>query len=632
MPSSGEYQRDDVIGDRYRVLSTVGRGGMGLVYQVEQVFIKKIFALKTIDKHLLSETVVRRFQQEAKATFALQHPNIVSVYDFGVLADQTPFLAMEFVDGETVADWIKSHGAMFVDTALPMFIQICFGLAYAHELGIVHRDIKPSNIMLVKGVPWGTDGSIKILDFGLAKFTLHEEGEVQALTRTGEIFGSPVYMSPEQCSGFKTDQRTDIYSLGCVFFEALTGSPPFVGETALSTMLQHQNENPPTLKEASLGAKFPQALEDIVACMLSKSPDKRYSGLGELVHDLAAVKSGGDLRSGTGKTARVEALAKTNTISMRRFTLFLLVATVAVTAFSLGSFGTYFCMLPQIRSAQVQPAEQKPFPDADAGIRPSAVPTPENPSDDETSTFLLSDKELQTQLTAPNSIHRLSIQSPVPNALTISGKQFKQIAATPWITNLHLTGVKFEDQDLKNITSMPLLELTLEKMTLDKQCAVYISKLRQIKRLNVRETTIDDDGAILLARMPRLEAVDMSRTSVGDRTLAVLAKNDRLGELKLNDCKQITLEGIKLLKGKSLFLLDLAGTCADDDSLTDIITTLPYLKKLGISNTSVSTKALAAMVRAMPGLREVQIQDCRNADFRDLDRQFKKHIFREYNH
>ncbi|MBC7997380.1 MAG: serine/threonine protein kinase, partial [Leptolyngbya sp.] len=281
------YQIDQILGGRYRILSVLGKGGMGIVLRVEQIFIGKEFALKTIDKNLLSEVTIRRFKQEAKATFAVSHPNIISVNDFGLLDDETPFMVMEIVSGKTLSTRLKETTSLPIEDAIPIFIQVCFGLAHAHESGIVHRDIKPSNIMLPD--PTQTPaGTVKILDFGIAKFT-QDGGESQALTKTGEIFGSPLYMSPEQCSGSNVDHRSDVYSLGCVLFETLTGTPPFIGETALSTMMKHQSAPIPTLKEASLGGEFPKDLERMMQAMLAKNPNERYQNLGVTAHDLSSI-------------------------------------------------------------------------------------------------------------------------------------------------------------------------------------------------------------------------------------------------------------------------------------------------------------------------------------------------------
>lgn len=290
---SGERRDDyipgDVLDGRYRVESVLGSGGMGMVYRVTQMFVDKQFALKTIIKGQLSEVKIRRFQQEARAVFALEHPNIVAVKDFGIIDEMTPFLVMELLDGENLSERLKRTGRLSLSEIVPIFVQTCFGLGYAHDQGIVHRDIKPSNIMILNGIASGAEGSVKIVDFGIAKFAQTEGGDIQALTKTGEIFGSPFYMSPEQCTGERVDHRADVYSLGCVLFEALTGAPPCVGDNALSTMMQHQTATIPSLKEASMGLEFPAELERIVAKMLEKNPEHRYQKLGIVAHRLASL-------------------------------------------------------------------------------------------------------------------------------------------------------------------------------------------------------------------------------------------------------------------------------------------------------------------------------------------------------
>lgn len=284
------FEPGTILADRYRVQSVLGRGGMGAVYVVEQIFLGKELALKSISKGLFSDSTARRFRTEARAAFAVDHPNVVAVYEFGLLEEKYPFLAMELVKGETLASLI-ARGGLNEEKFLSLFIQICFGLAHAHDLGIVHRDVKPSNIMIVDGAKLGSEGSVKILDFGIAKILQHEEGEIQALTKTGEIFGSPLYMSPEQCLGHLVDHRSDIYSLGCVMFECLTGKPPFHGDSALSTMLLHQSAVAPKVRIDSPQAKnISPELENIVAKMLSKEPNDRYQNLGVLALELADIQ------------------------------------------------------------------------------------------------------------------------------------------------------------------------------------------------------------------------------------------------------------------------------------------------------------------------------------------------------
>ncbi|MGH9551977.1 MAG: serine/threonine protein kinase, partial [Terriglobales bacterium] len=231
---------EQIIDGRYRVLSLLGKGGMGSVYRVQTVPDKHEFALKTLNPGSVTETTWRRFQKEAKAAELLDHPALIKVHDFGLIDDKQPFFVMDLFEGENLAALIKEHGPLTFDRTIDVFFPVCQGLGYSHQKGVIHRDIKPSNIMVANldNPPLLT---VKIVDFGIAKMRTTEDDESMTLTRTGEVFGTPFYMSPEQCLGQALDHRADIYSLGCVMFESLTGLPPFMGESALSTMMKHQS-------------------------------------------------------------------------------------------------------------------------------------------------------------------------------------------------------------------------------------------------------------------------------------------------------------------------------------------------------------------------------------------------------
>ena len=360
------FVQGQVLGGKYKVISLLGQGGMGTVYLVQQVFLNKYLALKTLNKVSVTDITLQRFQLEAKAASSLRHPNLVEVHDFGLLDDGQPYLVMDFIQGFSLSDLLKKSGPMSMEDATPIFAQACFGLLAAHEKGIVHRDIKPGNIMLLKNRSYDTDGSVKVVDFGIAKLTSHETGEIQSLTRTGDVFGSPLYMSPEQCSGGLVDHRSDIYSLGCVLFEMLTGTPPYVGQNALSTMRLHESGALASLKEASMGKQFPDALEHIVAKMLSKSPGQRYQNVGLVAHDMASVCKGravADLRpvEKSAKPARV--------ISMKEQRFFLImISTVLLTSVAAGAGGYLY------GQSQILPIEHNPNNSIHANASPDQRP------------------------------------------------------------------------------------------------------------------------------------------------------------------------------------------------------------------------------------------------------------------
>lgn len=281
----------DLVVDRYRIEKLIGSGGMGTVYKAQQIFLKQTVALKMLTAEEFTDVSIRRFQKEAQAASKLTHANLVQAHEFGVLPNGQPYFTMDFVEGPSLSEYTKGIGALSVEECLDIFIPTAFGLAFAHEQSIVHRDIKPSNIMLAHSTDAGKKYVPKIVDFGIAKLTDDEQGHSVALTKTGEVFGTPLYMSPEQCMGGKIDHRSDIYSLGCVIYDTLTGAPPFSGETALSLMMKHQSEIAPSLKEGSMGREFPAELETIVATMLEKNPDDRYQNLFDVAQDLAAVQT-----------------------------------------------------------------------------------------------------------------------------------------------------------------------------------------------------------------------------------------------------------------------------------------------------------------------------------------------------
>lgn len=287
-----ELDSGEIIQERYRVIELLGRGGMGSVYKVEDLKTKSLYALKFLNKQQSNNSAWKRFENEIKATNKLDHPNLVKVHESGLLPNGQPYFIMDLVGGESLAQLLKKRGRLPLEKVLKIFIQVGFALSYAHSKSIVHRDIKPSNIMLQETGRETTSGAVvKIVDFGIAKLSGKDDFNQQTLTKTGEIFGSPLYMSPEQCVGGAIDARTDLYSMGCVIYEALTGAPPLVGDSALSTMMKHQSEAVLSLKEASLGIEFPEKIEQIVAKLLAKDVNDRYQSAQLVTSHLAAFES-----------------------------------------------------------------------------------------------------------------------------------------------------------------------------------------------------------------------------------------------------------------------------------------------------------------------------------------------------
>ncbi|CAN5494762.1 hypothetical protein BH10CYA1_BH10CYA1_24480 [soil metagenome] len=281
-----ESQNRERIG-KYEVINEIGRGGMSIVYKARDQDLNRLVAIKLMISNSSKRENLNllRFQQEARAVSQLDHPNIVKVHDFSTTDDGTPYLVMSYLSGISLADAIKTEGNFSLGRWLSIMIQACDALAHAHLAGIVHRDIKPSNFVLAQenGVE-----VLKLVDFGIAKNYLDD----MSLTKTGEVFGSPLYMSPEQCAGAKVDSRSDIYSLGCVMYEALAGKPPISGANSLETLQKHLTDKPDSLSKLKLQTENIQNLDPIVMRCLAKSPDDRYQNLEDLKTALEELQKG----------------------------------------------------------------------------------------------------------------------------------------------------------------------------------------------------------------------------------------------------------------------------------------------------------------------------------------------------
>lgn len=264
---------------RYEVIGELGQGAMGVVYKARDPLIDREVAIKTINLSLAMderEEYEARFYQEAKAAGRLSHPNIVTIFDVG-RAEDVAYIAMEYLQGRELRDILNETPLLPIIQVLDIIVQVAQGLAYAHEHDIVHRDVKPSNVMVVR------DDRVKITDFGIARMA-----SAAVRTQTGMVLGSPKYMSPEQVLGKEIDRRSDIFSLGVMLYEMLTGQVPFIGENINAIMYQTLNTIPAS--PSSENPSLPEMLDYIVAKALAKDKDERYQNARDLAADLKACR------------------------------------------------------------------------------------------------------------------------------------------------------------------------------------------------------------------------------------------------------------------------------------------------------------------------------------------------------
>ncbi len=285
----------DLIGTtllgRYEVLKKLGEGGMGTVYLSEHTAIKKKFAIKVLSHEFAHKQDLReRFLQEARAASMISQQNVVEITDFGDTPNGSVFFVMEHLKGEDLSDTVKSEGRLPWARVKPIIIQICRALSAAHAAGIIHRDMKPENCYRISR--GNTDDFIKVLDFGIAKVTSDEEGEGKGLTRTGMIFGTPEYMSPEQAQGAKPDHRVDVYAVGVIMYELLTGRVPFIADTFMGILTKHMFEVPEAPSSVAEGADIPPEVEAIILKAMQKDRELRFDDMAAMSAAIEAVGTG----------------------------------------------------------------------------------------------------------------------------------------------------------------------------------------------------------------------------------------------------------------------------------------------------------------------------------------------------
>jgi DNA-binding NarL/FixJ family response regulator/tRNA A-37 threonylcarbamoyl transferase component Bud32 len=267
-PQSGQT----MLGDRYAIEGVLGRGGMGIVYKGRHVFMDREVAIKMLHPEFAEdEQVVKRFQTEAQTLSHISHPNLVPVFDFGLSPHREPFMVMDFHSGLSLEQYLMEKSVLSLELGKKIFLQVLDAFQAIHKVGIIHRDIKPSNIIVSIVEPV----TVKLVDFGIAKNMLGAKDNVK-LTMTGEVVGTPRYMSPEQCTGKDLDPRSDIYSLGCVMYEAFSGVPTFDGDSFYDMVRQHLHTEPSRLPFIQPNVNVPPELVEVIFTALKKDPSERF--------------------------------------------------------------------------------------------------------------------------------------------------------------------------------------------------------------------------------------------------------------------------------------------------------------------------------------------------------------------
>lgn len=538
----------EVIAERYEVLDTLGQGAMGQVFKCHDRTLQREVAVKVLGARK-SDEAAKRFHVEARAAAKLKHGNILQVLDFGQAANGDLYLVMELGGGQTLGELLEKEPLLPPETALPIFQQICNGIAHAHGQGVLHRDIKPSNVMLTET----TDGewSAKILDFGIAKLNSDD----QQLTATGAIVGTPYYISPEAASNVKVDARSDVYSIGCLMFNTLTGSPPYVGENAITTILMHSDEPIPSLSSRG-GGPFGPELEQVVVKCLAKKPQDRYQTIDELSAALDALET--KLFEGSEEPQEASAL-KRNTdgsksdkpkegIASAKSVLYIWVGTVVALTLLTGAY------LLANQSSLLNASSD----DSSAQVKP-----------------------------------------------TMERTEFTRMPADPIEKKLRLG-----DKKIYRVGDW----MKASRETDDDQIAKQFEEIRGQKNFDFSQSLITKKGLELLARS-KVEKLGLKRTLIDDDCMRVIGGIENLVSVDTSGCDKVTLDGLKYLKGNPKLAYLCISLPGEHEAALKALDSVAQLNQLVyLKTTGTIDGAMISKLRNLKNLKRLEIdspsEDC----------------------
>jgi eukaryotic-like serine/threonine-protein kinase len=560
--------------------SEIGCGGMGVVYKARHCVLDKWFAVKMLPLDHLDRVGVLRFQQEARAAGSLQHENVVAVHDCGVTSSGRPYMVMEYAPGETLAELLKRRGHLSVGEALPIFAQICAGIHHAHTHGILHRDLKPSNVVLVDK---GNSLKAKILDFGIAKIMDGEVRLEKGLTQTGEVFGSPPYMSPEQALGKSSDRRTDIYSLGCLMYEVLTGAPPIVGHSVIETIYRQIHEIPSSLKEGSLGQEFSQELENIIAKTLAKDMDRRFPTVGHLQRALSELESTHSSHSisQTVIKARSKFLVPWYCAAIGACILLTVAALPLLqrgSNESKGSSGVVAGIATADGRAGATPARKLDREELEAlgplDILPASV------------------DDIAEQSISRN-VHETSFSF---SRSRLSNRGLLAFLHRDDVTVLRIASTHVDDGGIKSITHLPLTALDLSRTGVTDVGVKRISSISTLRELHLEGLNMTDSGLSALINLRQLSDLYIgSNSGLSDRSWLTLSKMRSLSVLDLSGNKKMSEDGLAQIRSLPLLKKLILRYMNITDKSIDLIRHCSHLTSLDVSGTQIGDAFVAGL-------------------------------------
>lgn len=518
MPSDDEVDillasMPETIRGRFTKLERIGRGGTGIVYKGWDTMLKRHFALKVLHPDQATDKRILQLHREAKTLCQLQHPNIVSVFNFIVTDSGKPILVMELVEGQSLESYIDQNGPLSIDQNLEIILQICAAIEYAHVHGVLHRDLSPSNILLRKNKNGGFE--IKVVDFGISKV---ENVQDRTIVKSGQLVGNVTVISPEQARAQKTDQRSDIYSLGCLMYKAVSGTFPFRGKTILETIDKHINAEIPTIE-----SKCPSALKDVIYKAMQKRPEDRFQCIAEMreaIEDIVRLESDEDGveidETGAGAASQQpKPIQSLNSRSVqKKNTTAILIGIVIVAIIPIVAIAYMFINQPP---SKIEPVEAPKRSESDVQI---------------------TTKNDQKWLSATN-----------PQVTTFPRSLFSELDKNPQIHRVALTNVHLSDEQLKKLCAYNLEILDLKNTTINDHSLEVVSKCSSLRSLLLRNCrNITDFGIGYLHPMKKLIIISVSDTAIGSKGLIpLLQANKNLKVVHATGCNRVKEDIIPVL-------------------------------------------------------------------------------------
>lgn len=577
---------------RYRLKRQLGAGGMGVVYEADDQVLNKTVAIKTIRRGFTGEHIMR-FDREAKALAALNHPNLVALYIFGVNEDNEPYMVMRMESGVPLSELIEQR-RLPVDKALVVFKQICKAMQHAHDRQVFHRDLKPSNI-LVRDLELASPAAV-IIDFGVA---MVEAGNaIDSLTKTGMMVGTPAYMSPEQIRGQEVDGRADVYALGCIMFETLTGVKPFIAASALEVLGKKISKDAPPLNSMVTGRRFSNKLEAIVAKCLASSASDRYSSMQEVEDELNGLED--VYESNPIASSPADATAK-----RKRMHLLVLAGTaVAVPILIILSIFLWDPPASQTHVGKAPTEElEKPSmsgPQVDARervhclLRGDSGPHPQMICDDKVVKMVESaqDASALALVKEYKPAEELQVQDVAVSGAFLS--KCKDLA----VTQVSFKNCSVDGDGLKGIASLPNLqsiEIVHNKATISPAGLKSLKNATGLKKLTLQGCDLDVAHVAEIAKLSQLEELDLSTNArIDEVSMPMLARMPNLENLVL-DYSHVFGSDLKkyMPQFKHLTSLSLKGLIVSDTDLEPL--TRMKLNSLNVEETAVTQAGLRTL-------------------------------------